>query len=312
MKNKNTKNLITAVTTIGSILILISIYYILNVSNDKNTKGNTENQKENLITKNYENVDQKSIIDIIKTDANILDVRTSAEYETGHVKSSINIDWSNQEYFKTEIAKLDKNESYIVYCKSGNRSSQAAQFLINNGFTKVYNVIGGTNSGILSNNNIEKAINDTAIIKDLRFIIEEEKLAKDVYTYFYNKYNSKIFFNIKASESKHIEIIKNILTKYNIADPSLAKAGEFSNTELQNLYNEFVEQGSDINKALIIGKSIEEKDILDLETAIKNLNPKNSSFTAEDLTTISEAYSNLKSGSENHLSAFKRNISKYN
>jgi rhodanese-related sulfurtransferase len=41
---------------------------------------------------------------------------------------------------------LDKEESYLVVCRSGNRSAQASEILINNSFANIYNMTGGMNS----------------------------------------------------------------------------------------------------------------------------------------------------------------------
>ncbi|MBS1549647.1 MAG: thioredoxin fold domain-containing protein [Bacteroidetes bacterium] len=71
----------------------------------------------------------------------ILDVRTPKEFEEGHLKGALNMDWT-QPAFKKEIAQLDKKKPVYVYCLSGGRSAKAADFLQENGFT-VYELQGG-------------------------------------------------------------------------------------------------------------------------------------------------------------------------
>lgn len=72
----------------------------------------------------------------------IIDVRTLAEYNDAHIKNAVLIDFYSDS-FKTDILKLDKNKTYFVYCRSGNRSGQAAAFMKNSGFKIVYNLKSG-------------------------------------------------------------------------------------------------------------------------------------------------------------------------
>jgi len=58
-------------------------------------------------------------------DAVIIDVRTPEEFAAGHLDGALLIDFKNPS-FGDEIAKLDPSASYIIYCRSGNRSAQAA------------------------------------------------------------------------------------------------------------------------------------------------------------------------------------------
>lgn len=73
----------------------------------------------------------------------ILDVRTLAEYQSGHLKNSLLADWTNQSEFKERVAHLDKAKPVYTYCLSGVRSRQAADWLQKNGFTTVINLEGG-------------------------------------------------------------------------------------------------------------------------------------------------------------------------
>jgi hypothetical protein len=136
----------------------------------------------------------------------------------------------------------------------------------------------------------------------LIYMREEEKLARDVYQAFYAKYESRIFKNIATSEQQHMDAIKTLLNRYGIPDPAEGKnAGEFTNPDLQALYDELIDQGSvSLNEALKVGVEIEEQDINDLKEAITDT-------THPD---IKKVYSNLLRGSLNHLKAFTSNLVK--
>jgi phage shock protein E len=66
----------------------------------------------------------------------VVDVRTPAEFVTGHLEGAVNIDIEASD-FATKIATLDKKPPYFVYCRSGNRSSQAVAQMKKTGFTSV-------------------------------------------------------------------------------------------------------------------------------------------------------------------------------
>lgn len=72
----------------------------------------------------------------------VIDVRTPDEMAEGHLINAINIDYKN-ENFKDEISKLDKNRTYLLYCKTGIRSGNAASAMKAAGFTHLYSMDGG-------------------------------------------------------------------------------------------------------------------------------------------------------------------------
>lgn len=73
--------------------------------------------------------------------ATLIDVRTPEEYAQGHLVNAMNIDWNGDD-FAAQAAKLDKETPVFVYCRSGGRSSAAAESLRGIGFT-VYDMQGG-------------------------------------------------------------------------------------------------------------------------------------------------------------------------
>lgn len=74
--------------------------------------------------------------------ATVVDVRTPEEFANGHIQNALNIDWRN-EHFQNQISKLDKTKPIYVYCLSGGRSAAAAANMRQNGFTQVYELVGG-------------------------------------------------------------------------------------------------------------------------------------------------------------------------
>lgn len=72
----------------------------------------------------------------------ILDVRTPEEIAGGTIENASTIDFYAPD-FEQKINMMDKSKEIYVYCKAGGRSAQAADILIKNGFTKVYNLNGG-------------------------------------------------------------------------------------------------------------------------------------------------------------------------
>jgi rhodanese-related sulfurtransferase len=73
----------------------------------------------------------------------ILDVRTQAEYNSGHIKNAFLVDWTQRDVFEERIKYLDKNKPVYTYCLVGGRSSAAATRLKELGFKEVYNLQGG-------------------------------------------------------------------------------------------------------------------------------------------------------------------------
>ena len=71
-----------------------------------------------------------------------LDVRTPGEFAEGYIEGARLVDFQSGN-FENEIAVLDKNATYAVYCRSGNRSGQAVKVMQDAGFTNVFNMNGG-------------------------------------------------------------------------------------------------------------------------------------------------------------------------
>ncbi len=73
---------------------------------------------------------------LVKEGAQIIDVRTTGEYASGHIKGSINIPLQN---LTSNLNKIKKDKPVITCCASGMRSASAKSALVSNGFQQVYN-----------------------------------------------------------------------------------------------------------------------------------------------------------------------------
>lgn len=92
--------------------------------------------------KTFESVDAAEFArEIAKKGVQIVDVRTAAEYAEGHIPNAVNIDVYSED-FADKIAKLDKERTVAIYCRSGRRSKSAAEQAVKQGF-KVVELDGG-------------------------------------------------------------------------------------------------------------------------------------------------------------------------
>lgn len=75
----------------------------------------------------------------------ILDVRTQEEYDDGHIEGALLIPVSELE---DRLDEISKNSEILVYCRTGNRSSNAVNILTKNGFTKIFHMVDGITAWI--------------------------------------------------------------------------------------------------------------------------------------------------------------------
>ena len=134
------------------------------------------------------------------------------------------------------------------------------------------------------------------------YMLEEEKLARDVYLTLDEFWDTEIFANISESEQRHMDAIKRLITRYDLVDPVVNDAiGEFANLDFDfaALYDELVATGKkSLEDALNVGVSIEELDIADLDLALQETS----------MRAVRRVFQNLRNGSYKHLDAFQRNI----
>lgn len=129
------------------------------------------------------------------------------------------------------------------------------------------------------------------------FMREEEKLARDVYLYLYELFPLRPFMNISKSEQAHMDAILYLIDTLGLVDPvGDNPPGVFQDEELQSLYDELIERGSESKEeALRVGALIEEVDIIDIQRELD----ENASH--EEVIRV---YTNLIRASGNHLRAF--------
>ena len=74
----------------------------------------------------------------------ILDIRTPGEYQSGHIQNSIMLDFYSKS-FADDIGRLDKDKTYLVYCRSGNRSARTMALFEKLKFRKIFHLSSGIN-----------------------------------------------------------------------------------------------------------------------------------------------------------------------
>ena len=133
-------------------------------------------------------------------------------------------------------------------------------------------------------------------IMDLQYMREEEKLARDVYLVLHDEWGLQIFSNIASSEQTHTDAVANTIERVGIEDPVVDDTiGVFVDPRLVKLYQEMVDEGmSSVINALHVGATIEEVDMVDIQSAIDRA----------EAPAIIALYESLLCGSRNHLRAF--------
>lgn len=129
----------------------------------------------------------------------------------------------------------------------------------------------------------------------LIYMVEEEKLARDVYHFLFEKWGSFQFENIGESEQRHLNLLVSKINEYGLINPVSESYGIFKNPNIKKLYDELTYRGSYSEAdAFEVGATIEDLDIFDINHY--------QSITANP--EINSIYEKLKCGSGNHLRAF--------
>lgn len=191
--------------------------------------------------------------------------------------------------------------TFFTQCKDEDDNPQIEivdMFVLDNvdGYSDINTAICQANLNNLPNSPLSQAEEDGIL-----FMREEEKMARDFYIKMFEEWNAQIFDNIESSEETHFAAMLMLIEKYNLTDPAAGNAvGEFTNNDLQVLYDALIMQGNvSLIEALKAGAAIEEVDILDLENQLENI------IDNEDLELV---YLNLLAASRNHLRAAVKNL----
>jgi hypothetical protein len=131
---------------------------------------------------------------------------------------------------------------------------------------------------------------------------EEEKMARDVYSYLYDKWNHRVFDNIGKAEERHMQAVLCLIERYGVKDPVADNGpGEFVNEQLAELYATLIDKGRvSLAAAMEVGATIEDVDIADLVRLMDGGTLDNADILA--------VFAELTKGSRNHLRAFVRQL----
>lgn len=140
---------------------------------------------------------------------------------------------------------------------------------------------------------------ETALTQDekntLLRMIEEEKLAGDLYVKFYEKWGNSVFQKVARSEDKHEASVKKLLDAYGLTDPRLTAAGTYNDADLQALYDTLLEKGMQSESAALdVARQFEVDDINELQDAQERT----------DKANLDRVFSNLERASRKHEQHF--------
>jgi rhodanese-related sulfurtransferase len=127
------------------VIILLSLTLVIGcVENNKDDETDNVPDNNEQIIEDISNEASYQMILENKNNSNfiILDIRTTEEFADGHIEDAVNIDFYSST-FNDELDKLDKTKTYLVYCRTANRSGQAMPMMKELGFEEVYNMLGG-------------------------------------------------------------------------------------------------------------------------------------------------------------------------
>ena len=132
----------------------------------------------------------------------------------------------------------------------------------------------------------------------LAYMAAEEKLAHDLYVALGETYDARQFDNVARAETQHLDAVRALLERYDVDDPTTgAAAGEFTDRDLQVLYDDLLASGlTSLAAAADAGITVEQTDIADLTNALETT----------DAPDVEQVLTDLLQGSQRHLAAFER------
>ncbi|MDM7912665.1 MAG: DUF2202 domain-containing protein [Methanotrichaceae archaeon] len=194
--------------------------------------------------------------------------------------------------------KLNTGDRFDKAFSLGQRVSMIWATADTNDHDLKHNVAFG--EAIMALEEVGAAVAATAVlspreVEGMRFIWEEEKVARDLYVTLYEETNLSIFTNLTRSEQNHMDQAKALLDKYGLETPVEDEPGLFYNQTLKGLYDDLLAQGRQSPEdALAAAAAFEEISIRDLEREI-------SATDAEDIRVV---YEGLLAGSRKHLRSY--------
>ena len=127
----------------GILFSLLGIIGLISCNSNNNSKEN-ENLPPTEEVSTFQSVDSQGAKVLLEKEEEIvlLDVRTPEEFAEGHLKGAINLDFYAAD-FRQQLALLNPNQKYMVYCAVGGRSGKTGKMMEELGFGQVYNVTEG-------------------------------------------------------------------------------------------------------------------------------------------------------------------------
>ncbi len=114
----------------------ILFYCLILIACTSKNESTAQNQASDLVHRRVSLEEFKSII--AQEGVQLVDIRTSGEYNAGYIESAVNIDFLQSDFVENCTTQLDKEKPLAIYCASGGRSSKALQQLKQAGFKQVY------------------------------------------------------------------------------------------------------------------------------------------------------------------------------
>lgn len=119
-----------------AIFLFVAIIGLYSCQSSNSTEATTQAEVKTIGQQDFKSMQAKP-------DVVVLDVRTPGEVSEGIINgATMFIDYNSSD-FEQQLDGLDKSKTYLVYCRSGNRSGKACHTMLDKGFKQVYNLDGG-------------------------------------------------------------------------------------------------------------------------------------------------------------------------
>lgn len=128
---KAMKKLLVPLRTSLCLLLIFFLVHTFSIAGEGILKTISPKEASDLIAKHKNNADFI-----------ILDVRTPREFKSGHIEKAILLDYYSKTY-TDELKRLDKTKTYLIYCRTGNRTGKTLNLIKDMGFSRVYNMDKG-------------------------------------------------------------------------------------------------------------------------------------------------------------------------